>query len=108
MLGQKNYGDAEPLLVQGYRELDERAHAIPAGSRDCLKETVRGLVQLYEASGKPKEAARWKGELEATQRPAVQSGSAAAPANPRDPRLNDPHLDRGFLAARPVHDMKAC
>ena len=64
LLGQGNFGEAEPLLLQGYLGLKDRQHCIPAGSRSQLRQAVQGLVHLYEAWGKPSDAAKWKGALE--------------------------------------------
>jgi eukaryotic-like serine/threonine-protein kinase len=61
LLGQNNYADAEPLLLQGYAGLKETQRQIPAGSR-VLSQTVQALGQLYDACGKPEEAARWRRE----------------------------------------------
>ncbi len=63
LLGQKKLEDAEPLLLQGYAGLRERARQIPAGYRREVTEAAQALAQLYEAWGKPEEAARWRREL---------------------------------------------
>jgi hypothetical protein len=62
--GQKKRAEAEPLLVQGYKGLRERAAKIPKEGKLRLAEALERLMQLYEASGKPDEAARWRRELE--------------------------------------------
>lgn len=53
------YAEAEPLLLEGQRvlnetfdETDERTQAV-----------VRWLVQLYDAWGRPDQAARWREQL---------------------------------------------
>jgi serine/threonine protein kinase len=63
LMGQKKYAEAEPLLLEGYRGLKERSKAIPPQGRDRLREALERLVRLYEATGKPDEAARWRAEL---------------------------------------------
>jgi tetratricopeptide (TPR) repeat protein/tRNA A-37 threonylcarbamoyl transferase component Bud32 len=75
LLGQGKHADAEPLLVQGYQGLQERAQAIPPQSRGCVPEALGRLVALYDAWGKPGEAAKWRKELEAAR--------AARPGSPK-------------------------
>jgi tetratricopeptide (TPR) repeat protein len=67
LLGQKKYAAAEPLLVQGYQGLKERQQAIPPQSRECVAEAVGRLVALYDAWGKPGEAAKWRKERDAAR-----------------------------------------
>ena len=65
LLGQKNYPDAERLLRQGYEELRQHEASIPASFRRVrLTESMERLVQLYDATGKPEEAAKWRKQLE--------------------------------------------
>jgi tetratricopeptide (TPR) repeat protein len=61
LLGQKKYAEAEPLLVQAHEGLRQR-RADPASepATSFLNETVERLVQLYEAWGKPDQAALWR------------------------------------------------
>jgi tetratricopeptide (TPR) repeat protein len=62
LLGQKKYADAEPLLLKGYEGMKERETAIPPPAKGRLPEAVGRLVQLYEATGKKDEVARWRKE----------------------------------------------
>jgi len=78
LLGQKKYAEAEPLLLSGYQGLKQREDKIasagdplelwrfPEESQPWLKEAVRRLVELYEATGRPDQAAQWKKTLEET------------------------------------------
>lgn len=77
LLGQKKHAEAEPLLVQGYQGMrmksekalgDKHSGAL---TRRRLTDALERVVHLYDAWGKPDEAARWRKELEAT-RPARQ------------------------------------
>jgi tetratricopeptide (TPR) repeat protein len=74
LLGQQKYADAEPLLVQGYQGLNKSAkdlghtHHYSPTTRH-LTEALERLAQLYEAWGKPDEAAKWRKELEAIRKP---------------------------------------
>jgi tetratricopeptide (TPR) repeat protein len=69
LLGQGQYAEAEPLLVQGYTGMKEREAKIPASARVRLTEAVERLVQLYESLGKPAEAAKWRDALQALAKP---------------------------------------
>jgi hypothetical protein len=65
LLGQKKYADAEPLLLAGYEGMKQRQEKITPHGQARAPEAAQRLVQLYEATGKPEEAAKWKKELEA-------------------------------------------
>jgi tetratricopeptide (TPR) repeat protein len=62
--GQKKRAEAEPLLVQGYEGMKQRAAKIPIAGKPRLAEALERLVQLYDAWGKPDQATRWRRELE--------------------------------------------
>jgi serine/threonine protein kinase/tetratricopeptide (TPR) repeat protein len=63
LLGQQKAADAEPLLLAGYDGLKQRAAKVPAWARTaCLADAAERLAQLYEATGKPAEAAKWRAE----------------------------------------------
>jgi tetratricopeptide (TPR) repeat protein len=64
LLGQKKYAEAEPLLLKGYEGMKQREKTIPLQGKTRLPEAVERLVQLYEATGKKDEAARWRTEVE--------------------------------------------
>jgi WD40 repeat protein len=65
LLGQKHYGDAEPLLRAGYEGVKQHQAEIPPPVRSVrLTEALQRLVRLYDAWGKPDEAARWQKALE--------------------------------------------
>jgi tetratricopeptide (TPR) repeat protein len=61
--GQRRYGDAEPLLLSGFQGLSNREAAIPAPNRVVLEHARERIVQLYEAWGKPEQAADWRNRL---------------------------------------------
>jgi hypothetical protein len=65
LLGQKNYADAEPLLLAGYEGMRDREEKIPAPGKPRLTEALQRLVQLYTALEKPDDAAKWQKELDA-------------------------------------------
>jgi serine/threonine protein kinase/tetratricopeptide (TPR) repeat protein len=69
LLGQRKYADAEPHLVRGCRGMAGWAERLGPShgsfTRKPLTEALERLVQLYDAWGKPAEAAKWRKELEA-------------------------------------------
>jgi eukaryotic-like serine/threonine-protein kinase len=67
LLGQKKYADAEPLLLAGYEGMKQREKTILEQGKIRLPQAVERLVQLYEATGKTDEAAKWRKALEATK-----------------------------------------
>ncbi len=69
LLGQKKYADAEPLLLAGYEGMKQREAKIPPQGKDRLPEAIERLVQLYEATGKKDDAAKWR--LEQAKYPVV-------------------------------------
>ena len=64
MLGQKKHADAEPLLLAGYEGMKQREKTIPEQGKVRIPEAIERLVQLYEATGKKDDAAKWRKELE--------------------------------------------
>jgi hypothetical protein len=60
LLGQKKYAEAEPLLLAGYDGMKQREVQIPPQGKFRLTEAVERLVQLYEATDRKDEAAKWK------------------------------------------------
>jgi eukaryotic-like serine/threonine-protein kinase len=74
LLGQKKYPEAEPLLLAGYQGMKQHETTIPQRFRsERLAESLERLVQLYDASGKPDEAAKWRKELDTQKRASVGS-----------------------------------
>jgi eukaryotic-like serine/threonine-protein kinase len=64
LIGQQKYADAEPLLNEAYEGLKKLATTTPAVA-NSLARVMECLVQLYDAWGKPAEAAKWRQQLEA-------------------------------------------
>ena len=67
--GRQKYADAEPLLVRGYLGISESAKAPGQKNHDPANRAAphrcaERLVQLYDAWGKPDEAAKRRKELE--------------------------------------------
>lgn len=66
LLAQGKYAEAEPLLLQGYDGMKRRAAGRSSDAQRQLRAAARALVQLYEAWGKPVQAAHWRQELPET------------------------------------------
>jgi serine/threonine protein kinase/tetratricopeptide (TPR) repeat protein len=65
LLMQKQYAEAEKLLLSGYEGMQQRAAKIPAQLRKVrLTETLEHIVQVSEAAGKKSEADKWRKKLE--------------------------------------------
>jgi len=66
LMGKRQYDEAEPLIISGYEGMRERE----AGVRDRIKvltESVQDLIQLFEATSRPEQAAEWKTKLATVQ-----------------------------------------
>ena len=61
---QKNFEEAEPMLLEGYQGLNDSLATIPPSERHRLKVAVEQIIQLYEAWEKPAEAEKWRARLE--------------------------------------------
>jgi tetratricopeptide (TPR) repeat protein len=60
----QEYADAEPLLLASYKGLKQNEADIAPEEKDSLlRDATARLVQLYDAWGKPHEAAKWRQEL---------------------------------------------
>jgi tetratricopeptide (TPR) repeat protein len=57
------YGDAELLLVEAHQGLERRKGKMAVRHQRYIGEAARALVSLYEASGKPGQAAEWRRKL---------------------------------------------
>jgi hypothetical protein len=68
LTAQAKYADAEPPVLAGYEGLRRRAKEIPANS-NYLAEAGERVVRLYEAWGKPGEAAAWRAKLAGAAKP---------------------------------------
>jgi hypothetical protein len=63
LLIQKNYADAERLLLAGYAGIKEREANIPADGKARVTESLERLVQLYDGWEKSDQAAEWRKKL---------------------------------------------
>jgi hypothetical protein len=69
LLGQKQYAEAEPLLLAGYEGMKQRQQQIPPPGKVRLFEAVERLVQLYEALDQQEKAEKWRQKLKAEKGP---------------------------------------
>ncbi len=64
LLGQARHADAEPFLVQAFEGLKARQRQIPPLlARHHVAEALGRVVELYDAWGKPQQAAQWRAQL---------------------------------------------
>jgi serine/threonine protein kinase/tetratricopeptide (TPR) repeat protein len=63
LLGLKNYRDAEPRVLSGYEGLTRPGTRIPPEGWYVVTNALQRIVQLYEETRRPDEAARWKQKL---------------------------------------------
>ncbi len=55
LLGQKNYAEAEPLLLKGYEGMKQSEKTIPKGGETRIPEALDRLIEFYTATNKPDE-----------------------------------------------------
>jgi serine/threonine protein kinase/Tfp pilus assembly protein PilF len=67
LAGQKKYAEAEPLLMEGYSGMVERKSWVAVSDWYQLDRAGGWLVQLYQAWGKPSEAAEWRKKLQTSK-----------------------------------------
>jgi hypothetical protein len=60
LLGQRRFGEAEPLLLRGYEGMKRRETKIPAGLKNDLVEAADRIARLYEATGRAEQARAWR------------------------------------------------
>jgi tetratricopeptide (TPR) repeat protein len=72
--GQGRFSEAEPLLLAGY----ERFKVPNSVTKKWLGHALTALVRLYEAEGRPDEAAKYRALFEAGRRTALPSQAGAA------------------------------
>jgi hypothetical protein len=85
LLGQQNYAEAEPLLIEGYKGMKDREQSIPDAVRsERLTRALNSLAQLYEVTDRPEEAAKWKAELTQAATVAKDEAATVEPPAPED------------------------
>jgi hypothetical protein len=95
LLGQKKYGEeTEAMLLSGYKGMEQRENSIPSEGRLRPREALQRLVQFYEATSRPDQAAEWKRTLAGfDQAELVQPGLVAQSIPARDPAASTNLID---------------
>jgi eukaryotic-like serine/threonine-protein kinase len=83
LLGQQNFAQAEPLLLSGYEGMKSRETRIPASKKVVLIESCKRILRLYEAWGRPEQAAAWRARLRPPPTPAKSKSRAPGPTGDR-------------------------
>jgi serine/threonine protein kinase len=78
LLGKRKYEEAEPLLIAGYVGMGQREEKIRDRNK-VLAETLQCMIQLFEATSRPEQAAEWRDKLAMVQ----AAGPKSRPAWPR-------------------------
>jgi len=63
LLEQREYAEAEPLLLTAHRGMKEREDKLAANRKPYLMRALRALVRLYEETNQPEKAAEWRQKL---------------------------------------------
>jgi hypothetical protein len=61
LAGAKKFAEAEPMLLQGYEGMTARKQKMSPDDFADIDHAAAWLVNLYEAWGKPDQAAKWRG-----------------------------------------------
>jgi tetratricopeptide (TPR) repeat protein len=68
LLGQKKYADAEPLLLQGYKNMKQWETGTEEGERRrLLRDAGEWVVRFYEVTEQPEKARAWREKLKARE-----------------------------------------
>jgi tetratricopeptide (TPR) repeat protein len=60
LMGQKEYAEAEPLLLKGYEGMKAREKSIPPQGSTRIPEALERLIELYTATTKPEDAKKYR------------------------------------------------
>lgn len=60
LVGQRQFAEAEPLLIAGWEGLQSRAASVPESAQPRVVSAGQRVVALYESWGKPELAAKWR------------------------------------------------
>src|SRR5262249_51024222 len=65
---QQNYAEAEPLLLAEHRDLKAQEQSLHSSVKTWIPYFHERLIELYDAWGKPEQAAEWRKKLEAARK----------------------------------------
>jgi len=60
LAGERKYAEAEPLLLSGYRGLQQRRNFMPFENRGNVQRARQEILRLYEQWGKAEQATNWR------------------------------------------------
>ena len=63
LLDQKNFVEAEPLLLSGYEGMKQRKKSIPPASQIRLADAQEWLARLYDEWGQPEKGDEWRKQM---------------------------------------------
>lgn len=64
LLGERNFTEAEPLLLAGFEGMEQRRDAIPGSSKVHLTKGAHRLVELYTVLERPQEITTWQAKFD--------------------------------------------
>jgi tetratricopeptide (TPR) repeat protein len=65
LLRLQRFDEAEPLLLNGYRQLKKQSSSLPVDSQVEIASAAARIVKLYTAWSKPAQALEWQQQLSA-------------------------------------------
>jgi hypothetical protein len=74
LCGQKNYTEAEPLLVQGYEGMKRQEALLQVAWKRRMAEAGERVVRFYEVTKQPEKARAWREKLDLNRPEADTSG----------------------------------
>jgi hypothetical protein len=76
LAGQGRFSEAEPLMLDDYRDLKAHETLEPPTPAPFLAEARRRLALMYSASGRPDDAERWREGPTPSTRPSTRATTA--------------------------------
>ena len=64
LMFQREYTEAERLMVDAYEGMKAREAQIPPEAKQRLQHAIQDLADLYEATNQVQKAAKWRAKLE--------------------------------------------
>jgi eukaryotic-like serine/threonine-protein kinase len=77
LLGQKKFEEAGPLLLAGYEGMKRHTDELPTVGPQYLNDSIQRLVQFYDVTGQPDQAAVWQHRLQGLAPPTFPTQSPA-------------------------------
>jgi serine/threonine-protein kinase len=63
-LRQKQFTDAEPLLVSGFEGMTKRSEAIQFDERRSIRDGLRNLIAVYDSTARPERPVELRKKLQ--------------------------------------------